>query len=30
MSDVRLEPIDHPGAWRADTIGSLDALSFDL
>ncbi|MDA1071825.1 MAG: TauD/TfdA family dioxygenase, partial [Proteobacteria bacterium] len=30
MSDVHLEPIDHPGAWRADTIGSLDALSFDL
>ena len=30
MSAVRLEPIAHPAAWRADDIGSLDAIAFDL
>ena len=30
MSAVRLEPITHPAAWRADDIAGLDAIAFDL
>lgn len=30
MTEIRLDPIDHPAAWRADDIGSLDQISFDL
>jgi len=30
MTDIRLDPIHHPAAWRADEIASLDQISFDL
>jgi hypothetical protein len=30
MTDIRLDPIVHPAAWRADEIDSLDRISFDL
>lgn len=30
MTDIRMTPIDHPSAWRSDTLGGREAITYRL